>query len=113
MAMSNIANLNLTAVHFSNARMEERHFAMIIRIAAIAAVLVTATPAAAAAIPWLATVADSYPSVSPDGKTIVFQTNRPGRQALFIADVGGKNVRPFLDNGHDPGTPMWSPDGKL
>jgi TolB protein len=55
---------------------------------------------------------DAYPVLSPDGKTLLFQSNRLGRWALFLADADGKNVRVFLDSRDDPSVPVWSPDGR-
>lgn len=54
---------------------------------------------------------DAYASLSPDGKTLLFQSNRTGRWALYMADADGKNLRAFLDSGDDPSVPVWSPDG--
>jgi len=85
---------------------------MIISRSILACLLTLAATPAAAAETWLRTVTESYPSVSPDGGQVIFQTDAPGRGALFIADSDGSNARPFLDNGHDPATPVWSPDGK-
>jgi len=57
-------------------------------------------------------VQDSYPMLSPDGKALLFQSNRTGRTALFKADADGKNVRLFVDSGDDPSVAVWSPDGR-
>ena len=58
-------------------------------------------------------VMDSYPAVSPDGKTLLFQSTRSGRWALYLADTTGDNVRVLLDSGNDPVVPSWSPDGSM
>jgi TolB protein len=55
---------------------------------------------------------DAYPSLSPDGRTLLFQSNRSGRWALYFADPDGRNLRMFLDSGDDPVVATWSPDGK-
>ena len=74
--------------------------------------------AAAASLPLAADPApltateDAYPVLSPDGKTLLFQSNRLGRWALFLADADGKKVRVFLDSRDDPSVPVWSPDGR-
>ena len=62
--------------------------------------------------PPLTRVEDAYPSLSPDGKYLLFQSTRSGRWALYIADPDGANVRAFLDSGDDPVGAVWSPDGK-
>ena len=57
-------------------------------------------------------VVDAYPSSSPDGRTILFQSNRSGRWALYVSDARGGNVRVLVDSGDDPSSPVWSPDGR-
>ena len=57
-------------------------------------------------------VEDSYPAISPDGRTMVFHSNRLGRIALFLADADGANLRLFIDPGHEPVSANWSPDGR-
>ena len=69
--------------------------------------------AAAASTP-LTAVRDSYPALSPDGKTLLFHSNRSGRQAIWAADGDGGDPRLLFDGGGlgtDSGTPVWSPDG--
>lgn len=69
--------------------------------------------AAAAATP-LTAVRDSYPALSPDGKTLLFHSNRSGRQAIWAAAGDGSDPRLLFDGagqGTDAGTPVWSPDG--
>jgi TolB protein len=55
---------------------------------------------------------DAYPMLSPDGETLLFQSNRSGRWALYVADPKGGNLRVLLDSGDDPVVPVWSPDGR-
>ena len=57
-------------------------------------------------------VTDAYPTVSPDGQRMVFQSKRLGRGALFIANIDGSGLRVFVDNGSDPAGAAWSPDGR-
>src|SRR5437762_213119 len=56
---------------------------------------------------------DAEGSYSPDGKQIVFCSNRTGNLELFIMDADGKNPRQLT---HAPGCynggPFFSPDGK-
>lgn len=58
------------------------------------------------------------PTVSPDGRRIVYTTNKAGTRAIFIADLDGNqkvsNVRPLAPVAFTEQvfTPRWSPDGK-
>ena len=56
---------------------------------------------------------DAEGSYSPDGKQIVFCSNRDGNLELYIMDADGTNVRQLT---HAPGCynggPFFSPDGK-
>ena len=64
------------------------------------------------------------PTVSPDGKTVVFTTNHRGTQYLMMADIvpsavergtrAVANVRPLLRSARfeQAYTPRWSPDGR-
>lgn len=68
----------------------------------------------AAAPQSVTAVRDAYPHMSPDNRTLVFHSNRGGRQAIWLADANGSNPRLLFDGGElgsDPGTPVWSPDG--
>ena len=59
-------------------------------------------------------VRDSYPDLAPDGRSLLFQSNRSGRQAIWIAKPDGGEPRILFDDprlGTDPGTPRRSPDG--
>ena len=72
-------------------------------------VMVLATAAA------LTAVRDSYPSLSPDGSLLLFQSNRSGRQAIWLAHADGRDPRILFDDpeaGTEPGTPAWSPNGR-
>ncbi|PHU13407.1 hypothetical protein BC332_14612 [Capsicum chinense] len=61
---------------------------------------------------------NAFPSCSPDGKHVVFQSGRSGHKNLYIVDAvngeleGGEILRltegPWIDT-----MPSWSPDGKL
>jgi TolB protein len=68
-----------------------------------------------AAVTAVTGVHDSYPALSPDGATLVFSSNRSGRQALWLAAPDGSNPRILFDeprSGTEPGTAQWSPNGK-
>ena len=63
----------------------------------------------------LTAVRDAYPHLSPDSRTLVFHSNRNGRQAIWVADGNGEKPRLLFDGGaagSDPATPVWSPDGR-
>jgi len=56
---------------------------------------------------------DSYPSWSPDGKTIVFTSNRDGTFHLYqMAADGSKAVKPLLVDSFSEAAPDWSSDGR-
>lgn len=57
-------------------------------------------------------VVDSYPAPSPDGKTLLFQSNRNGRTALYTSAIDGSGVKLLLDSRDDPSVAVWSPDGR-
>lgn len=70
--------------------------------------------AAAAAEPQIVTsVKDAYPALSPDGTTLLFQSTRSGRWALYTSKPDGTEIAVLLDSGDDPVTPSWSPDGSM
>lgn len=61
---------------------------------------------------WVTKVLDEGPSPSPDGKTLLFQSNRDGAKTkLWIADADGSNLRLFLEDKEDLVAPAFSPDG--
>lgn len=78
----------------------------------VALLLAAATVADATS---LTAVRDGYPDLSPDGRSLLFHSNRSGRQAIWIAKADGSEPRLLFDDerpGTDPGTPRWSPDGR-
>lgn len=52
---------------------------------------------------------DTSPSYSPDGKYIVFNSDRSGTQQLYIMDSNGLNVRRLSFGAGRYATPVWSP----
>jgi len=57
-------------------------------------------------------VIDTSPSYSPDGRQIVFESDREGSQELYVMNSDGSGVRRI--SGADGGrysTPVWSPRG--
>jgi Tol biopolymer transport system component/class 3 adenylate cyclase len=56
---------------------------------------------------------ENSPQYSPDGKKIVFVSNRTGSDEIWICERDGSNPMPLTKfNGPITGTPRWSPDGQ-
>lgn len=66
----------------------------------------------APAIKHVGSVIDAYPVMSPDGSTILFESNRDGNFEIYTMDVHGKNMKRLTTDTAFDGTPSWSPDGK-
>jgi TolB protein len=67
-----------------------------------------------AALASLTAIDDSYPGLSPDGRELMFSSNRSGRRAIWTAHADGSNARLLFDGGNlgeRPVTAVWSPDG--
>jgi TolB protein len=55
---------------------------------------------------------DRYPRWSPDGKRIVFTSDRSGRYEIWMLDADATNLRQLTFNTPGDTTfPLWSPDG--
>jgi len=56
---------------------------------------------------------DGQPRWSPDGKAIVFVSDRSGSENLYLVDPDGRNVRPLTrGSGMAYVSPEWTPDGQ-
>jgi YD repeat-containing protein len=59
------------------------------------------------------TQGDNGPDYSPDGRKIVFASNRSGGFGIWVCDSDGTNLAQLIDYGpYLTGTPRWSPDGR-
>lgn len=54
---------------------------------------------------------DDYPIFSPDGRRIVFQSNRTGTWHLWIMNADGSCLRQLTHGSANDRTPSWSADG--
>ncbi|MBA3868891.1 MAG: PD40 domain-containing protein [Anaerolineae bacterium] len=55
---------------------------------------------------------DFSPSVSPDGRQIIFSSNRDGNYELYLMNIDGSNQRRLTNTQDDEINPSWSPVGK-
>ncbi|MDW5549086.1 PKD domain-containing protein [Methanosarcina sp.] len=55
---------------------------------------------------------DNYPMFSPDGKKIIYVSNRAGSEDIWIMDADGKNKVQLTSGSAKDSFPVWSPDGK-
>lgn len=51
-------------------------------------------------------------TVSPDGRRIVFASERDGNMEIYTMDLGSKRLRRLTANKVYDGFPVWSPDGR-
>ncbi|MCF8243436.1 MAG: DUF5050 domain-containing protein [Melioribacteraceae bacterium] len=56
---------------------------------------------------------DKYPSISPDESKIAFQSNRAGKQQIFIINSDGSNLIRITNNSSNDEHPAWSADGSM
>ena len=54
-----------------------------------------------------------YPSFSPDGSKVVFESDRSGTQQLYIMPSNGGNAKRISFGKGSYGTPFWAPTGNL
>jgi Tol biopolymer transport system component len=75
-------------------------------------------PRARLATPTFAQLTDQagphlYPSLSPDGKSLVYQSRASGRWDIYLQRIGGRNPVNLTKDSADENTqPAFSPDGK-
>lgn len=56
---------------------------------------------------------DDYPDLSPDGRRILFQSNRSGRWQLWEMASDGSQLARVTSNAANDRQPAWSPDGRF
>ncbi|CAN0541709.1 unnamed protein product, partial [Scytosiphon promiscuus] len=56
---------------------------------------------------------DRSPCWSPDGNTIVFETNRDGNWEIYLMNKNGKGLKRITENQFEDRRPSWHPDGNL
>ncbi|RLD25626.1 MAG: hypothetical protein DRI75_13045 [Bacteroidetes bacterium] len=56
-------------------------------------------------------VVDGYPMLSPDGRKIVFTSNRTGTYQIYLCDSDGSNIVQLTNSIGSNASPVWSPDG--
>src|SRR5690348_12169520 len=54
---------------------------------------------------------DTHPRWSPDGKTVLFESNRSGSQQLWVISLEGGEATKLTEVSTGAGTAIWSPDG--
>ncbi|MEP3210032.1 MAG: DUF5050 domain-containing protein [Maribacter sp.] len=57
------------------------------------------------------TAQDWHPEISPDGKQIVFMSDRDGNHEIYVMHIDGSNQKRLTSNNVRDSTPSWSPDG--
>jgi Tol biopolymer transport system component/DNA-binding winged helix-turn-helix (wHTH) protein len=55
---------------------------------------------------------ERVPEFSPDGRHVLFTSDRSGESEMWVADSTGKNPIQLTSMGANPGFGRWSPDGK-
>lgn len=71
-------------------------------------------PASSPPVPAIAsTRSDHIPNLSPDGRRLVFSSDRSGETEFWLADLDGSKAIQLTWMAILPGFPRWSPDGRL
>jgi Tol biopolymer transport system component/DNA-binding winged helix-turn-helix (wHTH) protein len=60
----------------------------------------------------VSTQIDQNPQYSPDGKRVVFISNRSGNMQIWVCDSAGKSPQQLTTFKGYSGSPRWSPDGR-
>lgn len=81
------------------------------RTGLLVAALCASAAAAALAEQSVTSVRDRYPLVSPDGTSLLFESDRSGKVGLYRLDLARNQVRALLLNDGEPRNGNWSPDG--
>jgi TolB protein len=82
-------------------------------IHSVAPLLLMAAPIPAVATAMPVTYSANYdPTLSPDGKQMIFIKLLEGHEQLFIADADGRNEKQITRDSSDKEDPAWSPDGR-
>jgi dipeptidyl aminopeptidase/acylaminoacyl peptidase len=55
---------------------------------------------------------DKHPRWSPDGKRLLFESNRSGDNQLWVIDLDGGEAKQLTTVSTEAGNGLWSPDGK-
>ena len=55
---------------------------------------------------------DIHPAINPDGKKLVFSSNRSGQWDLYVMDLETGETTRLTDTPEYDGSPSWSPDGQ-
>ena len=56
---------------------------------------------------------DTSPSMDPEARQVVFNSDRGGSQQLYVMDIDGRNVKRISFGKGRYATPVWSPRGDL
>lgn len=72
----------------------------------------TQPPVAATPADEQSVINNSRPSWSPDGKQLVFVSDRDGGENLYILDLASGQVSRLTTGIYSDGLPQWSPDGE-